>query len=131
LENPRVAWQVNPDSIKTAADWRAFFRDDTSRTWFARVVSRVDCAPLEQLEKEGRLILYSKSEVENFQGMRMAGKREPVSGGHFAGSSGCYSPAGSPRNRRRTREFCREKEKEGRSWILCCKWKDKSAGIGV
>lgn len=35
-------------------------------------------APLEQLEKDGYLIPYSRSEVQDFQGMRIAGRREPV-----------------------------------------------------
>jgi len=79
LGNPAAAWLVNPDSIKTPADWRAFFRDEHI-AYVVRAPSYPAsmAAPLEQLEKEGSLILYSKSEVENFQGMRMAGKREPV-----------------------------------------------------
>jgi len=35
-------------------------------------------APLEELESEGYLIPYSRSEVQDFQGMRIAGISEPV-----------------------------------------------------
>jgi hypothetical protein len=35
-------------------------------------------APLEQLEKEGKLAPYFKTEVQELHGMRIANKREPV-----------------------------------------------------
>jgi 4-amino-4-deoxy-L-arabinose transferase-like glycosyltransferase len=79
LGDPSTSWQVNPAFIRTAADWRAFLHDEQ----IAYVVRSPSypatiAAPLEQLEKEGSLILYSKKEVQNFQGMRIAGRREPV-----------------------------------------------------
>jgi hypothetical protein len=79
LGNPSAAWLVNPDSIRTPADWRIFFRDEHI-AYVVRAPSYPPAiaAPLEQLEKEGHLIPYSKSEVQNFQGMRIAGNREPV-----------------------------------------------------
>jgi Protein of unknown function (DUF1420) len=79
LGDPATAWQVNPDSIKTPADWRAFLRDEhiayvvRSPSYPAAIA-----APLEQLEKDGTLTLYSKSEVQNFQGMRIEENRERV-----------------------------------------------------
>jgi hypothetical protein len=77
--HPSAAWQVNPDSIKTPADWRAFLRDEHI-AYVVRAPSypAAIAAPLEQLEKDGTLTLYSKNEVQNFQGMRIEGKREPV-----------------------------------------------------
>jgi len=77
--DPAAAWQVNPDSIRTAADWGAFLQAEhiayvvRTRSYPAAVA-----APLEQLEKEGKLVVYAESEVQDFQGMRIAEKREPV-----------------------------------------------------
>jgi len=79
LGNPSVAWQLNPDMIKTPADWLAFFHDQRiAYVVRERSYPETIAAPLEQLEKQGYLIPYAKSEVEDFQGMRIAGKREPV-----------------------------------------------------
>jgi hypothetical protein len=80
LGDPSTAWIVNPDSLKTPKDWCTFLRDEhiayvvRSPSYPAAIA-----APLEQLEKDGTLKLYSNNEVENFQGMRIEGKREPVS----------------------------------------------------
>jgi hypothetical protein len=69
----------NPAVIKTAADWRAFLHEGhIAYVVRARSYPATIAAPLEQLEKEGDLIPYSKPEVQDFQGMRIAGKREPV-----------------------------------------------------
>jgi Protein of unknown function (DUF1420) len=79
LGNPAAAWQVNPDSIKTPADWRAFFHDEhIAYVVRERSYPQTIAAPLEQLEKEGYLIPYSKSEVEDFQDKRITGRRELV-----------------------------------------------------
>ena len=79
LGDPAAGWQVNPAFIKTAADWRAFLHDEHI-AYVVRTPSYPStiAAPLEQLEKEGYLIPYAKSEVQDFQGMRIEGKREPV-----------------------------------------------------
>ena len=79
LGNPSQSWQVNPDSIKTPADWQAFFHDQHI-AYVVRSPSypQTIAAPLEQLEKDGKLVPYAKSEVQNFQGMRIAGTREAV-----------------------------------------------------
>ena len=77
--DPSTSWQIDPALIKTAADWRAFLSDQRI-AYVVRTPSypAAIAAPLEQLEKEGYLIPFSKNEVQNFQGMRIAGKREPV-----------------------------------------------------
>jgi hypothetical protein len=79
LGNPSVAWQVNPDTIKTSADWLAFFHDQHI-AYVVRAPSypKMIAAPLEQLEREGKLVPYSKSEVQDYQGMRIAGTRGAV-----------------------------------------------------
>jgi hypothetical protein len=79
LGNPSQAWQINPDSIKTPGDWRAFFHDQHI-AYVVRAPSypKTIAPPLEELEREGKLVPYSKSEVQNFQGMRIAGMREAV-----------------------------------------------------
>ena len=77
--NPATSWAVNPDVLKTAADWRAFLHHEQI-TYVVRAPSypaRV-AAPLKELEREGYLIPFAKSEVQDFQGMRIAGIREPV-----------------------------------------------------
>jgi hypothetical protein len=77
--DPSAAWLVNPDSIKSPADWRAFLRDEHI-AYVVRAPSYPQpiAAPLEELEKEGYLIPYTRREVQNFQGMRMDGTRVPV-----------------------------------------------------
>jgi hypothetical protein len=66
LGNPSQAWQINPDSIKTPGDWRAFFHDQHI-AYVVRAPSypKTIAAPLEELEREGKLVPYSKSEVQN------------------------------------------------------------------
>jgi hypothetical protein len=77
--NPSVAWQINPDSIKTPADWRTFFYDQHI-AYVARTPSYPPtiAAPLEELEREGKLVPYSQTEVQDYQGMRIAGTRGAV-----------------------------------------------------
>jgi hypothetical protein len=70
---------VNPDVLKTAGDWRAFLHAEQI-AFVVRSPSypAIIAAPLQELEREGYLIPYSKSEVQDFQGMRIAGIRKPV-----------------------------------------------------
>jgi hypothetical protein len=79
LGNPLEAWQINPDSIKTPADWSTFFHDQHI-AYVVRAPSypTAIAAPLEQLEGEGKLVPYSQTEVQDFQGMRIAGTRGTV-----------------------------------------------------
>jgi hypothetical protein len=77
--DPATSWAVNPDVLKTAGDWRAFLHAEQI-AFVVRAPSypATIAAPLEELEREGYLIPYSKSEVQDFQGMRIAGIRVPV-----------------------------------------------------
>ncbi len=78
--DPYAGWEVNPAVIKTAGDWRVFLHSQNiAYVVRARSYPSVIAAPLEQLEKERILMPYAKTEVQDFQGMRVAGKREPVS----------------------------------------------------
>jgi len=77
--DPAASWQVNPAIVKTAEDWRVFLHDQN----IAHVVRAGSyptpiAAALEELEKEGHLVPYARREVEDFQGMRIAGRREVV-----------------------------------------------------
>jgi hypothetical protein len=77
--NPATSWAVNPDVLRTAADWRAFlYAEQIAFVVRSPSYPAIIAAPLEELEREGYLIPYSKSEVQDFQGMRIAGIREPV-----------------------------------------------------
>ena len=77
--DPAESWEINPDILKTASDWRRFLHDEEI-AYVVRAPSYPDsiAAPLEQLEKEGKLAPYSKTEVQELHGMRIANKREPV-----------------------------------------------------
>ena len=77
--NPATSWAINPDVLKTGAEWRKFMYEEQI-AYVVRVPSypAAIAAPLEELEKKGYLIPYSRSEVQDFQGMRIAGNREPV-----------------------------------------------------
>ena len=77
--NPATSWEVNPDVLQTAVEWRKFIHDEHI-AYVVRAPSypAIIAVPLKELEREGYLIPYVKSEVQDFQGMRIAGKRGPV-----------------------------------------------------
>jgi Protein of unknown function (DUF1420) len=77
--DPAASWQVNPDNLKTAAAWRAFLRGE-SIAWVVRAPDYPPAvaAGLEQLEKEGGLVRFSETDVENFKGMRQEGQRVSI-----------------------------------------------------
>jgi hypothetical protein len=78
--DPASSWRVNADTLKTPTDWRAFLHDEHI-AYVARTPSYPDtiAAPLKQLEKEGDLVAFSETAVEQFHGKRTAGERESVS----------------------------------------------------
>jgi hypothetical protein len=80
LGDPATSWQVNADTLKTPTDWRAFLHDERI-AYVVRTPSYPDAIgpPLKQLEKEGDLVVFSETAVENFHGKRIAGERELVS----------------------------------------------------
>lgn len=77
--NPATSWEVNPDVLRTAVEWRKFLHDEQI-AYVVRAPSypATTAAPLNDLEREGYLIPYAKSEVQDFQGMRIAGIRRTV-----------------------------------------------------
>ncbi|HWY09593.1 MAG TPA: DUF1420 family protein [Candidatus Acidoferrales bacterium] len=97
--DPGPSWQVNPDNLKTAAAWRVFLHNEG----ITHVVRAPDYPPvlaagLEQLEKEGGLVRFSETEVENFTGMRQEGQRVrlPVVIMKVNSSAEVSSPAAAP-----------------------------------
>lgn len=77
--DPATSFEVDPERLKTAGDWMAFFRKND----VAYVVRSPDYPagirqPLEELERTGELIPLSKRDVQNFQGMRLAQNRVTV-----------------------------------------------------
>jgi hypothetical protein len=79
LGNPATSWEVNPDVLRTAVEWRKFLHEEQI-AYVVRAPSypATIAAPLNDLEREGYLIPYAKSEVQDFQGMRLTGIRGPV-----------------------------------------------------
>jgi hypothetical protein len=77
--DPGASWLVNPDNLKTAAAWRAFLHSE-GITYVVRAPGypAVLAPGLEQLEKEGGLVQFSETGVENFTGMRQEGQRVSV-----------------------------------------------------
>jgi dolichyl-phosphate-mannose-protein mannosyltransferase/uncharacterized protein DUF1420 len=97
--DPGASWQVNPDNLKTAAAWRSFLRSE-GITYVVRAPDYPTAlaAGLEQLEKEGSLVRFSETDVENFTGMRQEGQRVrlPVVILKVSSSAEISSPTAAP-----------------------------------
>ena len=123
---PETSWQINPDAIRTAADWRRFLHDEQIE-FVVRSPSYppIVAAPLEQLEKEGFLIPYVSSEAVDFQDMWMAGKRESVQGVILRVVADAPAPVEVEKKRSTgvPAEWC--------YWILQYHLKDQNVGSGV
>ncbi len=75
--DPSASWAVDPAKLRTPAQWRQMFRDNGVR-WVVKspVYPPPIAAPLNALEASGSLVPMAHSEVSDFQGMRIADKRQ-------------------------------------------------------
>lgn len=77
--DPATSFDVNPERLKTAADWMAFFRkNDVGYVARSPDYPASIRQPLEEMERTRELILLSKIDVQNFQGMRLTQNRVTV-----------------------------------------------------
>jgi hypothetical protein len=77
--DPGGSWPVDPDKLRTSADWREFLRREHIR-WIVRSPDypQAIAAPLRELEAAGTLVPYARGRVEDIEGMRMLGARSEV-----------------------------------------------------
>jgi hypothetical protein len=78
--DPATSWIVNPDHLHTPHDWEVFFQKEG----IAFVARSPDYpeeieAPLTEMEVKGDLVPVAQSVVQDFQGMRIEGKRAEIS----------------------------------------------------
>ena len=78
--DPASAWAVDPSKLQTPEDWEALFRKEDIR-WVVRSPKYppMIAAPLEELEKRGELVPIARTDVSDFQGLRIAGRRQEIS----------------------------------------------------
>jgi len=77
--DPAASWAVDPSKLQTPEDWETLFRKEGIR-WVVRSPKYppMIAAPLEELEKRGELVLIARTDVSDFQGLRIAGQRQEV-----------------------------------------------------
>jgi uncharacterized protein DUF1420 len=77
--DPQDSWAVDPERLTTSQAWREFFRWYHIR-WVVRAPDYPEeiAAPLEQLERDGTLVLLASKDVSIFQGMRIRRIRQTV-----------------------------------------------------
>jgi hypothetical protein len=75
--NPNHSWNIDPQRYASAEAWNGFFRAEKIR-WVVRAPDYPPAvaAPLQQLEDEGRLVPVSRADVNDFDGLRLAGARK-------------------------------------------------------
>jgi hypothetical protein len=77
--DPDSSWSANPDILRTPQQWKAFFSQERIRY----VVKSPDypsaiAAALEEMEKNGDLVPFAETVVQNISGMRIKGDRVPT-----------------------------------------------------
>jgi hypothetical protein len=74
--DPSASWNVDPSRLRTPEQWQEFFRGNGIH-WVVRSPRYPEAiaAPLETLEARGTLVPIARSEVSDFQGMRISGQR--------------------------------------------------------
>jgi hypothetical protein len=77
--DPATSWMINPDHLRTPQDWESFFQKE-GITFVARSPYYPEAieAPLTELEAKGDLVPVAQSVVQDFQGMRITGKRAEI-----------------------------------------------------
>ena len=75
--DPAASWAVDPDRLKTAKSWEAFFRGENIR-WVVRASDYPSeiAGPLLQLEASGKLVPIAQTAVTDFSGNRFWGVRD-------------------------------------------------------
>jgi hypothetical protein len=77
--DPGTSWLVDPDHLQTAQQWQTFFREQKIAFVVRSPEYPAAIQPvLRQMEATGQLIPMSRSDVQDFQGMRIQGKRVDV-----------------------------------------------------
>jgi hypothetical protein len=77
--DPATSWMINPDHLRTPEDWEGFFQKE-GITFVARTPHYPEAieAPLTEMEAKGELVPVTQSVVQDFQGMRITGKRAEI-----------------------------------------------------
>jgi hypothetical protein len=77
--DPAASWAVDPSKLQAPEDWEALFHKEGIR-WVVRSPEYppMIAAPLEELEKRGKLLPMAQMDVSDFQGLRIAGERQVV-----------------------------------------------------
>jgi len=79
LGDPGASWLVDPDRLNTPADMLALLRkENISYVVRTPAYPRAIAVPMEQLEKDGVLLPYSSTTVDDFRGNRIAGNRQEL-----------------------------------------------------
>jgi MFS family permease len=75
--DPASSWAIDPSRLQTAGQWLTLFREQNVR-WVVRGANYPEpiAAPLEELERENRLVPIASTKVANFTGLRISGQRE-------------------------------------------------------
>ena len=78
--DPATSWMINPDHLHTPHDWEVFFQKEGIE-FIARSPDYPEVieAPLKEMEANGDLVPVARSVVQDFQGMRIEGKRTEIS----------------------------------------------------
>jgi len=77
--NPQISWAVDPAVLNSPERWQQFFKTNKI-AWVVRSPDfpNAIALPLTQLEETGVLVPVARTQVDNFQGKRMAGVRQKV-----------------------------------------------------
>lgn len=75
--NPEHNWEIDPARYSSVQAWDAFLRANNIR-WVVRAPEypQAIAAPLQQLEREGRLVPVASADVSDIEGMRLFGMRK-------------------------------------------------------
>lgn len=77
--DPGTSFVVDPDRLRTANDWRQFFREKgICFVVRAPEYPQAIAEPLSQLENEGYLSALAEADIQNFEGNRLEGIRKTV-----------------------------------------------------
>jgi hypothetical protein len=77
--DPAASWGIDPSTLQTPEEWLALFHAKSIR-WVVRSPNYpvAVAAPLFQLEASGKLLPIARTEVADFQGMKITGQRQIV-----------------------------------------------------
>ena len=77
--DPATSWMINPEHLRTPQDWKILFQKE-GITFVARSPYYPEAieAPLTEMEAKGDLVPVAQYVVQDFQGVRITGKREEI-----------------------------------------------------